>query len=40
MLMDLSPEELIELKTILVSEDSEVTPQDGHLEDASISDFL
>jgi hypothetical protein len=40
MLLDLLTEELVELKTILASEASEVVPQDGPLEDTYISDFL
>jgi hypothetical protein len=40
LLLDLSAEELDELRTVLVSEDSEVAPQDGPLADAFISDFL
>jgi hypothetical protein len=40
MLLDLSAEELVELRKILASEDSEVAPQDGPLEDAFHSDFL
>jgi hypothetical protein len=40
MLLDLSTEELSELKDLLASEDSEVAPQDGPLADAYILDFL
>jgi hypothetical protein len=40
MLLDLLAEEVIELKDLLVSMDSEVAPQDGPLEDINNSDFL
>jgi hypothetical protein len=40
MLLDLSADELVELRTILASEDSEVVPQDGPLKDAFVPDFL